>query len=147
MALPKRYRLKHRRDFSAVYRAGLRRDAPHLSLRALRVPNGYVSLDPASLDRLGAVQPEMVDVTLMPTRIGISISQKVSKRAVDRNRIKRRIRAALRYLLPELFPGWLVVITVRPGTAECGYEEFLRELKQLLTKAEVLDGGSGRRFL
>lgn len=111
------------------------------------MPNGYVSLDPASLDRLGAVQPEMVDVTLMPTRIGISISQKVSKRAVDRNRIKRRIRAALRYLLPELFPGWLVVITVRPGTAECGYEEFLRELKQLLTKAEVLDGGSGRRFL
>lgn len=89
----------------------------------------------------------LVDVSLLPTRIGISISQKVSKRAVVRNRIKRRIRAALRQLLPELLPGWLVVITVRPNAVECCYEEFLQELRQLLKKAEVLDGGSGRRFL
>jgi len=66
---------------------------------------------------------------------------------VVRNRIKRRIRAALRQLIPELLPGWLVVITVRPSAVECCYEDFLQELKQLLTKAEVLDGGSGRRFL
>ncbi len=147
MALPKRYRLKHRRDFSAVYRAGLRRDAPHLSLRALRATNSHASLDSASSVGLDPAQLKLVPVSSLPTRIGISISQKVSKRSVVRNRIKRQIRAALRRLLPELFPGWLVVITVRPGIAECSYEEFLQELRQLLTKAEVLDGGSGRRFL
>ncbi len=143
MALPQRYRLKHRRDFSAVYRAGLRRDAPHLSLRALSVADSHISS--ANLD---LAQPQLAVVPIpQPTRIGVSISQKVSKRAVVRNRIKRRIRAALRQLIPELLPGWLVVITVRPSAVECCYEEFLQELKQLLTKAEVLDGGSGRRFL
>ena len=145
MALPQRYRLRHRRDFSAVYRAGLRRDAPHLSLRALPIADGHNSLHSANLD---SAQSQLAVVpTPQPTRIGVSISQKVSKLAVVRNRIKRRIRAALRQLIPELLPGWLVVITVRPSAVECCYEEFLQELKQLLTKAEVLDGGSGRRFL
>lgn len=145
MALPKRYRLKHRRDFSAVYRAGLRRDTPHLSLRALQIAKCHANLVSANLD---LEQPQAAEAASSPpTRIGVSISQKVSKRAVVRNRIKRLIRAALRQLLPELFPGWLVVITVRPSAIECCYEEFLQELKQLLTKAEVLDGGSGRRFL
>jgi len=145
VALPQRYRLKHRRDFSAVYRAGLRRDAPHLSLRALPIADGHTRLSSANLD---LAQPQLAVVPIpQPTRIGVSISQKVSKRAVVRNRIKRRIRAALRQLIPELLPGWLVVITVRPSAVECCYEDFLQELKQLLTKAEVLDGGSGRRFL
>ena len=37
-----------------------------------------------------------------PARIGITVSQKVSKRAVVRNRLKRQVRAALRGLLPQL---------------------------------------------
>lgn len=77
---------------------------------------------------------------MQPARIGISISQKVSKRAVIRNRIKRQIRAALRRFLPQLTPGWQLVIVVKPGANQCDYEGFLRELEQLLTSAEVLDG-------
>lgn len=77
---------------------------------------------------------------MLPARIGISISQKVSKRAVIRNRIKRQICAALRRFLPQLAPGWQLVIVVKPGAIQCDYEEFLRELEQLLTSAEVLDG-------
>ena len=75
-----------------------------------------------------------------PTRIGISISLKVSKKAVVRNRIKRQIRAILRQLLPQISPGWHLVIVVRPGASECDYAQFLRELKQLLAEAEVLHG-------
>lgn len=75
-----------------------------------------------------------------PTRIGISISQKVSKKAVVRNRIKRQIRAALRQLLPQILPGWQLVVVVRPGSQECDYAQFLRELKQLLVEIEVLNG-------
>lgn len=81
-----------------------------------------------------------IDEEKPPTRIGISISQKVSKKAVVRNRIKRQIRAALRQLLPRLTPGWQLVIVVRPGAQECEYGQFLRELKQLLAEAEVLNG-------
>ena len=75
-----------------------------------------------------------------PSQIGISISLKVSKRAVVRNRIKRQIRAALRHLLPRLTPGWKLVIIVRPQAVECDYLQFLQELEQLLLDAEVLNG-------
>jgi ribonuclease P protein component len=85
--------------------------------------------------------------TLLPTRIGISISQKVSKRAVIRNRIKRQIRAILQQFLPQIPPGWQLVIIVKPSATQCGYEQFLQELKQLLISAEVINGHQGRSLL
>lgn len=84
---------------------------------------------------------------LPPTRVGLSIGQKVSKRAVVRNRIKRQIRAIFRQFLPDLAAGWRLVIVVRPEAVGCESSEFLQELKQLLTDAEVFDGHSGRRVL
>ena len=67
-----------------------------------------------------------------PTQIGISISNKVSKRATIRNRIKRQIKSAVMQLLPAIRPGWLIVIIVRPGAIECDYWQFLRELEGML---------------
>lgn len=83
-------------------------------------------------------------VGAVPTRIGISISTKVSKKAVVRNRIKRQLRAAFRYLLPRISPGWLLVVIVQPSAArqECVTKQFLQELEQLLVAAEVLNGNS-----
>ena len=80
----------------------------------------------------------------LPTRIGISVSTKVSKRAVVRNRIKRRIAAALHQLLPKLLPGWRLVVVVKPTAAqqECVTQQFLQELEQLLVQAEVFNGHS-----
>jgi ribonuclease P protein component len=75
-----------------------------------------------------------------PSTIGISISLKVSKRAVVRNRIKRRIRAAIQSFLPHISSGWRIVIVVKTSATECAYEQFLQELKQLLTSAEVING-------
>lgn len=79
-----------------------------------------------------------------PTRIGISISTKVSKKAVVRNRIKRQLRVAFRCLLPRISPGWLLVVIVQPSAArrECVTKQFLQELEQLLVAAEVLNGNS-----
>lgn len=68
---------------------------------------------------------------------GISISRKVSKRAVVRNRIKRQIKAIIRRFLPEITPGWQVVIVVRPAAVECEFDDFLRELNYLLKKLEI----------
>jgi ribonuclease P protein component len=76
----------------------------------------------------------------VPTCIGISIGLKVSKKAVIRNRIKRQIRAAMQELLPHLPWGWQIVIVVKPSATECGYGQFLQELKQLLISAEVFNG-------
>lgn len=124
MGLPKANRLKKRQDFQAVYRQGICRKSAHLTLRALARTRTEGN------DRRSN----------LPTCIGISISQKVSKKAVIRNRIKRRIRAAFRELLPSLLPGWQIVVVVHPQAIECEYEHFLRELKELLVKTETIDG-------
>ncbi|MGB3402359.1 MAG: ribonuclease P protein component [Microcoleaceae cyanobacterium] len=119
--LPAANRLRHYKDFKSVYAKGIHRKTTHLSLRAL-----YSS-----------------EPLIKPSRIGISISQKVSKKAVIRNRIKRQIRSALRQMLPQLLPGWDLVIIVKPVATECNYAEFLQELEQLLVKAEVIHGHTG----
>lgn len=129
--LPQLNRLKHWRDFQAVYQKGLRRSGRHLTLRGLRQS---ISIGNGS-NRTKLSKPEQ-----LPTRIGISISQKVSKKAVVRNRIKRQIRAALRQLLPRLAPGWRLVVVVRPTVLECDYAQILRELEQLMVEIEVVNG-------
>ena len=123
MSLPQLNRLKRRQDFSAVYQGGIRRSTAHLTLRALN-KQGHFNHSSHSQG--------------LPTQIGISVSQKVSKRAVVRNRIKRQIRAALRQFLPKLSLGWQLVVVVRPAAIQCDYHQILRELEQLLADAEVL---------
>lgn len=74
-----------------------------------------------------------------PSRFGISISRKVSKHAVVRNRIKRQLQAIIQRNLSRIGPGWQVVIIVRPSAVECGFDEFLRELEYLLKKLKILN--------
>nr|WP_239121444.1 ribonuclease P protein component [Spirulina major] len=127
--MPQANRLKHWRDFQEVYQRGKRYSGSYLTLRSL-------SVMPKS--ETGATEAE---ITLIPsTRIGISIGKKVSKKAVVRNRIKRQIRAAIREILPQMSGGWKLAIGVKSTATKCEYEHFLRELKQLLTRAEVLHG-------
>ncbi|HEY9666198.1 MAG TPA: ribonuclease P protein component [Coleofasciculaceae cyanobacterium] len=133
MALPQAHRLRHWRDFQAVYQKGIRRSGRYLTLRGL--PQRTSAAVPPIP---GTLQPP--DRDKPPTRLGISISQKVSKKAVVRNRIKRQIRAAIRQLLPQISRGWRLIVVVRPGAQECEYAQFLRELEQLLAEAEVLNG-------
>jgi ribonuclease P protein component len=124
VGLPQANRLKRWQDFQTVYQQGSRYSSPHLLLRALPVVGGVNA-----------------------TQIGVSVSKKVSKKAVVRNRLKRQVRAAIRPLLPYLVPGWKVIFTVRPQAVGCKSEHFLRELKQLLTKAEILHGHSRNDIL
>lgn len=117
MGLPKCLRLKHWRDFQTVYQQGKRYRQPHLLLRSLQRP------------------------TAVSSRFGIAVSQKVSKKAHQRNRIKRQIRAAILQLQPQLEPGFDVVVIVLPQAIGCNYEHFLRELEQLLSQAGIIHHG------
>ncbi len=139
MALPKANRLRQREDFNRVYRKGDRRRGRHLTLVALKQA---VRDCPQPLKAASATQKPFDLNHLSPTRIGVSISQKVSKRAVVRNYIKRQIHAALYKLLPAFPSGWSLVIVVHPSAVQCDYIQFLRELEQLLMDAEVLNGHS-----
>lgn len=117
--LATRHRLRKTNDFVAVYRKGCRKSTRFLALRAYNCH-------------------AMAQKT--PIRIGFSISQKVSKRAVIRNRIKRQLRAACRQLLPELQPGWDVIIVVHAEAVQCDYLQFLQQLRKLFADAEILNG-------
>jgi ribonuclease P protein component len=140
VALPKANRLKSRKDFQAVFRQGIRRHSSHFTLRALK-PSSSPKL---SVDAAAETAQAIDSAHLASTQIGISISTKVSKRAVVRNKIKRQMAAALYQLLPKLPPGWRLVFVVKPTAAqqECVSQQFLQELEQLLALAEVLDGHS-----
>ncbi|MEM7552841.1 MAG: ribonuclease P protein component [Cyanobacteria bacterium P01_A01_bin.84] len=146
MALPKKHRLKSRRDFQAVFRRGLRRHGSYMTLRALRPTisglnvGGLNSFTKSSLPNHEQRQ-HIGDIPLIvPIRLGISVSTKVSKRAVVRNRLKRQISAAFYQLLPLLSPGWRLVVIIKPTAVECecASQQFLQELKQLLAQIEVL---------
>lgn len=121
------------RDFSRVYRHGQKVVSPHLVIRVMIDHN-------AAQPEAGRLLPDQQATS--PVCIGITVSQKVSKRAVVRNRLKRRVRAAMRHLLPRLKPGVWIVINLRPESVQCEYGEILRELEQLLTKLEVIHGHS-----
>jgi len=118
VGLPQANRLKHRQDFQLVYAQGTRYQTEHLLLRARQ--------DNQAIDK--------------PSRIGIIISKKVSKKAVIRNRIKRQIRAIIQPWLKELAANWELVIIVHPQAIECKYEHFLRELKELFQQVGLNNG-------
>jgi ribonuclease P protein component len=161
VALPKPYRLRRREDFDQVYQTGLRRRATHLHLVAVRNLTAIPSVSPlalnaATLEQLTPLEPlTPKPAALLPgdpeqkpcqqscqdqVCFGISISKKVSKLAVVRNRIKRQIRAALRQLLPRAQPGWSVIIVVRSTVLTCDYWQILQELEQLLVKGGIIRG-------
>jgi len=144
VALPKENRLRRRQDFKEVYQSGRRRTGAYFTVRSL--PDKFRKSQKPKGEAIKADSAQTPN-GILPTLIGISISQKVSKKAVVRNRIKRQIRAAIRQLLPLISPGLLVVIVVRPTASECEYVEILRELEQLLVEAEVINGHSRGSFL
>ena len=119
MALPKRYRLTHTKEFSKVYRSGKQAKTKHLAVKVLKLSER---------------------VAENCSRFGITVSQKVSKRSVVRNRLKRQVRAAIQVLIPHLESGWWVVVVLRSAAIECDYWQFLRELEQLFAELEVFDG-------
>lgn len=119
MALPKKHRLAHRRHFSKVYRFGKQRANRHFAVKVLMHSSAFSDDSP---------------------RFGITVSQKVSKRSVIRNRLRRQVRAAIQVLLCRITKPCWVVIVLRPPAIECDYWQFLRELEELFSELEVLNG-------
>ncbi len=77
-------------------------------------------------------KPDETDPDLI--RIGYTCSKKVGN-AVKRNRAKRRLRAIVREVMPELgHAGWDYVLIGRAGaTADRNYIDLVNDLKNALT--------------
>lgn len=105
-------RLRRREDFAAVHRRGRSWANALLVVRAL--PNG-----------------------LAQTRVGFSISKRVGN-AVVRNRIKRRLREAIRALSPRA--GHDLVLIAREPAGAADFQVLQAGLRSLLGRARLLGG-------
>jgi len=62
--------------------------------------------------------------------------------AVVRNRVRRRIREALRVMAPSFQPGWDVLIIARPAIVEADHDALVGALQRTLVRGGVLGGTS-----
>ena len=106
-------RLRREKDITMVYRKGHYGGAHSLQVKAL--------------------------ATKLPTsRVAIVVSKKISKKAVVRNRIKRRLSAALRDSWQTVRPGYDIVVTVREDLSKSPSAALTQDLVFALRKSGVL---------
>jgi ribonuclease P protein component len=103
-------------DFAALQSDGTVRSHPLLLVRFLRT----------DLDQ---------------TRFGLSTGRKLGG-AVVRNRVRRRLREALRVMAPSFQPGWDVLIIARPGIVGADHASLVEALRRVLARGGVLGGPS-----
>jgi ribonuclease P protein component len=101
-------------DFAALQSDGTLRSHPLLLVRFLRTD-------------------------LDTTRFGLSTGRKLGG-AVVRNRVRRRLREALRAMAPSFQPGWDVLIIARPGIAAADHQTLVGALNRVLGRGGVLGG-------
>ena len=109
--LAKKYRLTKRGSFNYVYRKG-----SGLNSSELRLTFVFSKGAP---------------------KVGVSVPNTVGK-AVVRNKIRRRIRAAMRAYVPYMKPSQ-VVISARKGADTLSYAQIDAKLYELLTRAGLYE--------
>lgn len=71
-------------------------------------------------------------------RIGFTVSKKVSKRAVDRNRVKRRLRALTKeYLDDSIKDGLDIVMVGRRTSMDVSHEDMVGSIKHCLKRLDL----------
>lgn len=113
--LPKEHRLARKKDFDRIYRQGRSFFIKELGIKTAK--NG-------------------LDIS----RFGFVVSLKVSKKAVERNLIKRRLREIIRETLPEIRPGFDCAVIVRPGGKDMDYGKMKSEMRSLLERSNIMPG-------
>jgi len=71
------------------------------------------------------------------TRLGISVGRRVGI-AVVRNRVKRRVREAVRHRYADILPGHDLVFIARPPAATAAWPALRDAAEELLRRARVL---------
>ncbi len=112
MGIRRAWRLKSEADVQRVWQQGGTWTHPLVILRAR--PNG-----------------------LEQTRVAFVVSKKVGN-AVQRNRVKRLMREAVRGMFGQIAAGYDLVLVGRPALASAALDQVAAGLRALLTRAGLL---------
>jgi ribonuclease P protein component len=72
-------------------------------------------------------------------RFAIIVSNKISKKATERNKIKRRLKAVIKGELPKFKQNFNVIITVLPQLKELEFTDLSKALLNLLKKSKIYE--------
>jgi ribonuclease P protein component len=88
--------------------------------------------------RIRAIHPskEAPKPSEVPAKIGFIISTKVFKKAVDRNRAKRRFRSAVKELIKQFPNGHQFIFILKRETLTALYPAMREDVAHMLTKIE-----------
>jgi len=103
--------LRRRADFDAIGRHGTARSTPVLVLRWMRTARAE-------------------------TRIGLSTPRTLGG-AVERNRVRRRLRSLLRERIGRIGPGWDILLIARPAAGDASHAELAEAIDALLARSEI----------
>src|SRR3712207_30989 len=106
----------------------------------LRSPRDFAAMQPSSSSKANPLlivraRRNGLDVT----RFGLSTGRKLGG-AVERNRVRRRLREALRRSLGTTSPGWDVLVVARPASVTASYAELAAALDRLLRTSGITEG-------
>lgn len=77
------------------------------------------------------------------SRFGFAASKRIGK-AVVRNRVRRRMREAVRLRRAFIADGWDVVFIARSATGRASYAEIVQGVENLLRRAELYKSVNSR---
>jgi ribonuclease P protein component len=122
---PARLRIKQRREFLQVQQGGRKHHVRHfivfVSPRSTREPAGAPT-DPSP--------------TLVPTRLGITVTRKIGN-AVERNRIKRLVREVFRLHRARLPEGLDLVWVAKQQAAQASFADVLADFEALARRSDL----------
>lgn len=110
MRFPKTSRILRRSDFRKVYDEGKRHSSPFFAAFCLRFPEGFEG-----------------------PKIGFTVPRAVGK-SVVRNRIRRRMREAVRLNLALLPSPWAIVFNPRRPVLAAEFDALQAEVRRLFEK-------------
>jgi len=85
---------------------------------------------------------KLIANNLKKNRFGVIVSQKISKKAVIRNKIKRRIKSILIQKLPEIKKQLDIVLVALPGLETKNFWEIKEIINNLFEKAKIYQWNS-----
>jgi len=80
---------------------------------------------------------KIIKNNLNTNHFGWVVSLKVSKKAVARNRIRRRLKEISRENSKDIKPGFNILIIAKPNIINKEFQEIKKELEELFQKAKI----------